>query len=355
MAANPETPASTAATPTPTPTLKLVKELKREEIVFALARVPETERLIFGGSDFRVYDVDLAGEKPAPRALSDHGHGSYVTSVATALSGRIAVSGGYDGKLIWWDLERGGGEPIRSLDAHTRWVRDVAATADGTTLASVADDMVCRLWDAETGRLRHELRGHRAETPHHYPSMLFACAFSPDGRHLATGDKVGHVVVWDVADGRPVATLEAPIMYTWDPVQRRHSIGGIRSLAFSPDGTMMAVGGIGKIGNIDHLESPARVEVFDWRKGERTHEFTDLPKGLVERLIYHGPGPGEGQRVLAVGGANDGFLLDLDLKAKSVLVQEKAPGHVHDAVFGATPETLFIASHGKLAVYELKG
>ena len=36
---------------------------------------------------------------------------------------------------------------------------------------------------------------------------------------------------------------------------------------------MLAVGGIGKIGNIDHLEGKARVEVFDWQKGERTHEF----------------------------------------------------------------------------------
>ena len=180
------------------------------------------------------------------------------------------------------------------------------ASRDGTAIASVADDMICKVWDAETGELRHELRGHGAITPHHFPSMLYACAFSPDGRHLATGDKVGHVVVWELPSGKPVATLEAPVMYTWDPVQRRHSIGGIRTLAFSPDGNLLAAGGIGKIGNIDHLEGPARVEVFDWRKGERTVEFTsDLPKGLVERLAFFP----DGERLLAVGGANDGFIL----------------------------------------------
>jgi WD40 repeat protein len=343
MAATPET-----TPPSSPPALKLVKELKRDEIVFALARVPETRRLIFGGSDFRVHQVDMTAEKPEPHALGDRGHDSYVTSLALARS-RWAVSGGYDGKLIWWNLE--GGERIRTINAHSRWIRDVAVAADGTTIASVADDMVCRIWDSETGALRHELRGHSVQTPHHYPSMLFTCAFSPDGRYLATADKAAHVVVWDAADGQPVATLEAPIMYTWDPVQRRHSIGGVRSLAFTPDGASLAVGGIGKIGNIDHIESPARIEVFDWRKGERTHELTELPKGLVERLLFLP----DGNRLLAVGGANDGFLLLIDLKAKSVVIQEKAPTHVHDATFGDTPEVLFTAAHGKLGVYELKG
>ena len=75
-----------------------------------------------------------------------------------------------------------------------------------------------------------EMRGHKEKTPHHYPSMLYATAWSPDGRHLATGDKVGHVVVWDAATGQSVKSLEAPGMYTWDPVARRHSIGGIRAL-----------------------------------------------------------------------------------------------------------------------------
>jgi WD40 repeat protein len=311
-------------------------------------RVPGTQRLVFGGSDFRVYDGDLATEKPEPRALAGPSHESFVTGLARA-GERSVVSGGYDGRLIWWDLESG--ERVRALDAHAKWIRDVAATADGATIASVADVMVCRLWDAASGSLRHELRGHAVETPHHYPSMLFACTFSPDGQYVATGDKVGHVAVWDVAAGRQVATLEAPVNYTWDPIQRRHSIGGIRSLAFAPDGGLLAVGGIGKIGNIDHIESPARVEVFDWRRGERTYEFTDLPKGLVERLVFHP----DGDRLLAVGGANDGFLLVLDLKAKSVPVQAKAPGHVHDAVLDAaeTPMTLATAAHGKLAIYEV--
>jgi hypothetical protein len=33
-------------------------------------------------------------------------------------------------------------------------------------------------------------------------------------------------------------------------------------------------------------------------------------------------------------------------------VQEKAPGHVHDAVPGETPESFFTAAHGRVAVYQ---
>jgi hypothetical protein len=326
------------------PAPKLVKELSRKEIIFGLARVPETRRLIFGGSDFQVYDVDLAQEKPEPKALG--GHESYVTGIAVA--GKKAVSGAYDGRLIWWDLESV--SKIRTVEAHGRWIRRVLATPDGSTIASVADDMVCRLWDAETGALKHELKGHKEITPHHFPSMLHSCAISPDGKFVATGDKVGHIVVWDVASGQSVNTMEAPILYTWDPIQRRHSIGGIRALAFSPDGNGLAAGGIGLIGNIDHLEGPPRVEVFDWRKGQKTHEFAgEGSKGMVERLIFLP----DGERVLSIGGANDGFVWILDLKTKSVLAQEKAPGHLYDATLGETPATIHVVGYNRLATYEI--
>src|SRR5439155_1240558 len=83
-----------------------------------------------------------------------------------------------------------------------------------------------RIWDAPSGKLRHELRGHAEMTPHHFPSMLHACAVAPDGKHVATADKVGRIIVWDAQSGAKVSEMEAPVMYTWDPVQRRHSIGG---------------------------------------------------------------------------------------------------------------------------------
>jgi WD40 repeat protein len=324
--------------------MKIVKDISSRGIAFTLARVPGSERLLFGSSDFKVYDLDLTPSKPEPKPLGQHS--SYVTGLA--LAGKRAVSGGYDGRLLWWDLESR--KQLRAVEAHKRWIRKVAASPDGKFVASVADDMVCRLWEADSGKLLRELRGHQEKTPTHFPSMLFVCTFSPDGKFLATADKVGHIVVWDLATGKPAKTMEAVGMYTWDPVQRKHSIGGIRSLAFSPDGKHLAAGGIGKIGNIDHLDGKARLEVFDWQKGERTHEHADDKfKGLIEHLAFHP----KGDWLLGGGGANDGFYLFFDLKTKKAVRHEKAAMHVHAFVLNEAADTIYAAGHNRVQALQV--
>jgi WD40 repeat protein len=331
--------------------LKKVQEHGTPGILFCVARAPESETLYAGSSDFKVYRFDLAAEKVEPKPLTGEGHQSYVTGVALAGEQRDRlVSGSYDGRLIWWDVA--GGEQKQAVEAHGRWIRQVIASPDGKTVASVADDMVCKLWDAATAAEIRTVTDHQAMTPHHYPSMLYAAAFSADGRHLATGDRVGHVAVWDTTSGEKLATLEAPIMYTWDPKARRHSIGGIRSLAFSPDGTRLAVGGIGTIGNIDHLGGPSRVEIFDWQSGERRHEIEDdKHKGLVEYLEF---GP-DGKWLLATGGDNGGFVTFHDAETGKLIHQDKAPMHVHAAAFNESCEKLYTVGHGKVATWELTG
>src|ERR1700756_4574791 len=111
--------------PAPNPDkLKLVKDFSRPAIVFAVARVPETARLFFGCSDAKVSDADLAQGKREPKELI--GHTSYVTGLA--LAGKTVVSGGYDGRLIWWKLSQP--RQIRAVAAHQKWIRAVVATDD---------------------------------------------------------------------------------------------------------------------------------------------------------------------------------------------------------------------------------
>jgi WD40 repeat protein len=328
----------------PDPTqFKLVKQIDRPGICFEMARVPGSAYVYYGAGDANVYGLDLAAEKPEPKVFSG-GHSGYVMGVA--LAGPQLISGAYDGKLVWWNIETG--EKIRTVEAHGKWIRGLTLSPDAKTLASVADDMLCKLWSAETGELLRTLAGHELQTPQHYPSMLFASAFSGDGRLLATVDKVGHIVVWDVATGTQLRTLEAPLMYTWDPKQRRHSIGGIRSVAFSPDGKLLVGGGTGQINNIDHLEALARLEVFDWQAGKRTHEFPgEKFKGLVESIVFHP----SGEWLACAGGDHEGFVKFFDVYAGKLLHHDKAPMHIHSISLSESGDTLYAAGFGKLAVF----
>jgi WD40 repeat protein len=325
--------------------LRTVREIARRDILFSVARVPGTARLLVASSDGKVHELDSAQTTPPDLPLAEHGR--YVTCIR--LSGDTVISGGYDGRLLWWDLRQN--RLVRTTDnAHSRWIRQLAVSPDGTKLASVGDDMVCRLWNIATGERLMELRGHAEQTPQHFASMLYCCVFSADGRQLATGDRVGHVVVWDVATGRQVAAVEAPTLYTWDGTQRIRSIGGVRALAFSPDGQHLAVGGVGQIGNVDALAGPSRVEVFDWNSRQRVLEFTGA-QGIVNRLQYHP----QGNWLCALGGGGNGLFLFYDPARRAMIHQGTVPMHVHDAAFSEDFTTLYAVGHNKAVVMEMRG
>ncbi|NEQ21583.1 MAG: hypothetical protein F6K28_20675, partial [Microcoleus sp. SIO2G3] len=59
---------------------------------------------------------------------------------------------------------------------------------------------------------------------------IVSVAFSPDGKLLATGDVVGQVRLWQVVDGQQVLTFQGHT--NW-----------VSSIAFSPDGQLLAVSG----------------------------------------------------------------------------------------------------------------
>lgn len=119
-------------------------------------------------------------------------------------------------------------------DFQGTWGRDLFFSPDGQILASIDDQWIIRLWQVDDGRLLATLKGHTDE--------IVNVAFSPDGRTLASasgrpylifsghkgsGDKT--IRLWSVPDGKPLATYTA------------HS-DAIPGLAFSPDGQWLASG-----------------------------------------------------------------------------------------------------------------
>jgi WD40 repeat protein len=80
-----------------------------------------------------------------------------------------------------------------------RGVLALARSPDGELAATGSRDHVARLWSADTGRLRHVLRGHTG--------AVTAVAFSPDGKMLVTASRDGTGRVWTTRNGLLYATL----------------------------------------------------------------------------------------------------------------------------------------------------
>jgi hypothetical protein len=226
------------------------------------------------------------------------GHDSWVFSVAITPDGKTAFSGGGDGRIAAWAVGSDSPKPLRKFDAHRRWIRGLGVSPDGKLLASGGDDRMVRLWDAATGRPLRELPGHQGH--------VYSLQFHPDGRSLFSGDLLGSVRQWDVATGKPLGTYDAKPLHTYDKSQMV-DFGGVRGLAVSRDGGLVAAGGLHKASNpLGAVHEPI-ILVFDakTRKLTRTLLADGIISGVIWRIAFLADGT-----VMGVSGANSGgFLL----------------------------------------------
>jgi energy-coupling factor transporter ATP-binding protein EcfA2 len=145
-----------------------------------------------------------------------------VRALAVAARGDTAFSGSDDGTIRRLDLLHPG-SPGTVLTAFSKGVRSLAVQADGPLLAAGAADGTLRLLDLRTGTAR-DLTGKG--TP------ALALAFQPGGAGLAAC-RAGEIQLWQTADpGGPTAA----------PVRIGGSGNCDASLAFSPDGRLLAAG-----------------------------------------------------------------------------------------------------------------
>jgi WD40 repeat protein len=323
--------------------VKATKDVKIGTDLLCVASVPGTAKVYAGGSNGKIFAIDFDGVKGEPEAWN--GHVSYVSGLA--LAGKFLVSGGSDHKLIWWNASTK--EKIREIVAHDKkWIRGVAASPDGKLVASVGDDMVCRLWDASSGKLLHDLVAHEKLIPQTLASKLYCCRFSADGKYLASGDQTGTAIVWEVASGKQVGKVRAQHLYQFDG--NGHSYGGCRALAFSPDGTRLAL--VGNIaGDTSTIGgSKALVQIFDWKAGKMTHDLPVNINGFFESAMFHpkeswlfaGCGAGGGKKVV---------LFDLDKKA---IVQEFPAGRpILDIALNESADSLVAVGRSEARRWQL--
>ncbi len=155
-------------------------------------------------------------------------HRGAVAAAIISRDGRTVMMGGkevdgQDGEARLYDaaMAQRRGDPLFQRGEVTA----IALTNDGKVAASVGNNKLAWLWNAQTGIPLHE-------PPYRHQTWLASCAFSPDGRLLSVGGGNGRVVLLDVRSGLPSGNqLEGlPGYILW-------------AVPFSPDGNRLLTAG----------------------------------------------------------------------------------------------------------------
>jgi WD40 repeat protein len=166
--------------------------------------------------------------------------------LALAPDGKLLATGGMDRVIRLWDIA--GGKEVHQLTGQEGSIWAMAFLPDGREVAAVTatgkfnffangTDRSIRVWDVATGRPRRTLRGPAEGS--------WSIAWSPDGRVLATGGEDGVIRLWEVLTGQERARLAG------------HE-GPVSALAFTADGARLLSGGSDTTVLVWDLAAPGR-------------------------------------------------------------------------------------------------
>lgn len=180
------------------------------------------------------------------------------------------------------------------LKGHEQWINTIAFSPDGTRIASGSSDNTVRVWDLIEMKELEVFAKHQGK--------VLSVAFSPDGTLVASGGADEKIILWSLTDGESMRTidgLQAPVsqvgfsadgflvggqsgsaVRVWDvetgdkiTTRSRHEFE-CKSMAFSPGGPYMALGGIDAV--VELWDNDQRMEKDSFMAAMRTGSIISL-------------------------------------------------------------------------------
>ncbi|XP_052176072.1 guanine nucleotide-binding protein subunit beta-like protein [Diospyros lotus] len=196
------------------------------------------------------------------------GHGKDVLSVAFSIDNRQIVSASRDRTIKLWNTLGECKYTIQDGDAHSDWVSCVrfSPSTHQPTIVSSSWDRTVKIWNLSNCKLRSTLAGHSG--------YVNTVAVSPDGSLCASGGKDGVILLWDLAEGKRLYSLDAGSI--------------IHSLCFSPNRYWLCAATEASI-KIWDLESKSIVvdlRVDTKQEAEMAEGGDTQSSGIKNKVIY---------------------------------------------------------------------
>ncbi|KAF6163521.1 hypothetical protein GIB67_002526 [Kingdonia uniflora] len=157
------------------------------------------------------------------RRLTGHSH--FVQDVVLSSDGQFALSGSWDSELRLWDLNSGA--TTRRFVGHTKDVLSVAFSIDNRQIVSASRDRTIKLWNT-LGECKYTI----SDGGESHTNWVSCVRFSPNTLQptIVSGSWDRNVKVWNLSNCKLKSTLSG------------HS-GYVNTVAVSPDGSLCASGG----------------------------------------------------------------------------------------------------------------